>query len=108
MVYQDEKTGETVFSFTPKQAAKKVFLAGDFNDWNPTGRRMVKGKGGTFRARLQLPPGRYEYKFVVDDAWVLDAEAPEHATNSFGSINSVVVVADLCGASCDCESKSCD
>ncbi len=106
-MFQDEKSGESVFSFTPAKPVQKVFLAGDFNEWSPSAKRMVKVKGGAYRARLQLPPGRYEYKFIVDGFWMQDAEAPEQALNSCGSVNSVVIVPELCKACCDRESQTC-
>ena len=97
MVFQDSKNGETVFAYTPTAKAAKVFLVGDFNDWKADAKRMVKMKDGSFRARLHLAPGRYEYKFLVDGEWMSDPQAPEEAVNSYGTVNSVAVVTDLCG-----------
>lgn len=93
MVSQDPKTGETVFIHA-SATARKVFLAGSFNAWSPTDRRMVKTKDGSFRARLALPAGRHEYKFVVDGVWLNDPQAPEEIRNGCGTTNAVVVVKD--------------
>ena len=98
MVFQDNKTDETVFVYTPTAKVKKVFLAGDFNEWKAETKRMVKVKDGSYRARLSLKPGRYEYKFVVDGEWMPDHQAPAEALNSFGTVNSVAVLTDQCQA----------
>src|SRR5205085_233714 len=57
-----------LFSFHD-DAAREVALAGDFNGWNPSRTRLVKGSGGVWLASVEgLRPGRYRYKLVVDDA----------------------------------------
>lgn len=45
--------------------ASSVFLVGTFNDWNMRSTPMDRGADGEWTAVLQLPPGEYEYKFVV-------------------------------------------
>lgn len=78
--------------------AKHVFLAGAFNDWKPNAAPMKKQKDGNWIAELDLPPGRYEFKFVVDDRWCcetgchVDAECLESVPNSFGTMNLVCEV----------------
>jgi 1,4-alpha-glucan branching enzyme len=72
--------------------AKQVYVAGDFNEWNPSGSRMCRYRDGTFRAKVSLAPGEYQYKFVVDGVWLNDSEAEVQAVNSYGTVNSVVRV----------------
>jgi 1,4-alpha-glucan branching enzyme len=73
--------------------AEHVYICGDFNDWQPTSLRMVGNpEGGLWEKRLTLPPGRHEYKFVVDGKWLHDPDARENTPNIFGSLNSVVEV----------------
>ncbi|OPZ30596.1 MAG: hypothetical protein BWZ02_00670 [Lentisphaerae bacterium ADurb.BinA184] len=97
------------FVFAGQGKPKRVHLVGDFNDWDPTVRRMTKVRDGSFRARLDLPPGEHEYKFVVDGEWLADADAPANRPNCYGSLNSVVVVPDPdeaagdCGCGCGCD-----
>ena len=86
------KSGEVTFVYPPTPDVADVFLAGDFNDWAPTVRRMRRMKDGSFRARIRLTPGRYEYKFVVDGAWETDPDSELHKANGFGGKNSVVDV----------------
>ncbi|MCK5323164.1 MAG: glycogen-binding domain-containing protein [Desulfobulbaceae bacterium] len=72
--------------------AKAVYLVGDFNEWNETEYRVRRYKGGVFIKKLELKPGRYEYKFVVDGVWTSDPANPMAQSNDFGSENSVIVV----------------
>lgn len=68
-----------------------VFVAGSFNNWEPTGKQMTHDDG-LYAATLLLAPGRYEYKFVIDGIWCLDPECPDWVPNGHGSLNSVIVV----------------
>ena len=74
--------------------AQKVFLAGDFTDWEKNARPMRRSKaGGPFVATLTLPEGTHEYKFIVDGNWHADPKA-DMVQNRFGTHNSVVTVAE--------------
>lgn len=92
MAVNIRRNGEATFVFDQQQEARRVFLVGDFNDWNPTARRMVRSKDGSFRARLRLDPGEHHFKFVVDDQWLPDFSTEQQA-NPFGTTNSVIRVA---------------
>jgi 1,4-alpha-glucan branching enzyme len=70
--------------------AKEVVLVGDFNNWNGEGYRMKKSKDGICKKKVDLKPGRYEYRFIVDGNWWTDPKANETCLNSFGSQNSVI------------------
>ncbi len=74
--------------------AGKVFLAGDFNDWDTGKHSMRKYKGNIFKKKLKLKPGRYEYLFVVDGHWQLDPQNSERQANGFGSENSVITIGE--------------
>ncbi len=87
------RQGMTVtFVYRPEGACRQVFLAGTFNDWSPCDDRMMRQKDGTYRKRLQLGAGHYEYKFVVDGTWREDKEADALVANEFGTQNAVVAV----------------
>jgi serine/threonine protein kinase len=73
-------------------AAKKVYLAGSFNNWSQTATPLRKDAAGTWSAVQQLRPGRYQYKFVIDGAWTIDKENNLREPDSYGGHNSVVVV----------------
>jgi 1,4-alpha-glucan branching enzyme len=72
--------------------AKKVYLAGSFNRWDPHALPMKKNKLGQWKATVSLLPGRYEYKFFADGAWVTDPRCPEVVVNDMGSTNCVISV----------------
>jgi len=79
--------------------AKEVFLAGTFNGWEPGATPMRKRSDGKWLAELSLPPGRYEYKFLVDGGWCYEPGFPDQAclgeglaVNAFGTSNRVVEV----------------
>jgi 1,4-alpha-glucan branching enzyme len=74
------------------QEAKKIFIAGTFNDGNTKLTPMKKGKDGTWRVKIKLSPGRYEYKYFVDGVWAADFPGADSAPNSFGTYNRVVSV----------------
>jgi 1,4-alpha-glucan branching enzyme len=73
-------------------SAQSACLAGSFNNWDPRRTPLRKEKKGDWKTTLWLPPGRYEYRFVIDGEWMSDPNAKESAANGFGSTNSVVVV----------------
>lgn len=73
-------------------AGSKVFIAGTFNNWNPTSHKMRKGAKGVYYTTLELSPGRYEYKFLVNDDWHADEKCPNWVPNGLGTLNSVIEV----------------
>ena len=80
------------------ETAHDVRIAGDFNGWVPDkGVRSLIESEGTARVWtkiLQLPPGTYEYRYVVDGEWRSPAESGGSPTaDEKGSPpNSVLVV----------------
>jgi len=76
--------------FAPQ--AKKVSLAGSFNNWDTKVLAAKKDSKGNWVVKVTLKPGRYEYKFVVDDSWINDPKSSSCVSNSFGSQNSVVEI----------------
>jgi 1,4-alpha-glucan branching enzyme len=84
-------TVEVTFTFE-RDDAREVYLCGDFNHWSRKSLPMIRRDGrGVWEKRLALPPGRYEFKYIVDGVWTLDPNADENVANCFGSANSVVV-----------------
>jgi hypothetical protein len=69
--------------------AKKVFLAGDFNNWSPNSFAM-KRQGDEWVVSTHLSKGKQRYKFVVDDEWMLDPANKLWEQNEHNSGNSVL------------------
>jgi 1,4-alpha-glucan branching enzyme len=82
----DSKEVEFIF-YAPE--AKEVFLAGEFNQWDTRSLPMKKEKDGVWKQKIQLTPGRYEYKIFVDGAWFEDIKGEEVVSNPFGTQNLV-------------------
>lgn len=72
--------------------ARRVSVAGEFNQWSPDADEMTKGDDGVFRITLELETGTYEYKFVVDGTWMEDPANPESVPDPYGGSNSVLTV----------------
>lgn len=72
--------------------AKKVFLAGDFNQWDQKSHPMKKSAGGVWKRSILVIPGRYEYKFLVDGDWKEDDFNHHRCTNNFGTYNCILDV----------------
>jgi 1,4-alpha-glucan branching enzyme len=80
-----------VIFYCKAQPGSEVYIAGDFNNWDPARKKMQeKDNDGIFTATMMLPPGEYEYKFVINGEWSIDPECDEWIPNSLGSINSLV------------------
>jgi 1,4-alpha-glucan branching enzyme len=72
------------------ESGAKVFLAGNFNGWDPAAKEMTDPRGeGVYTAVLLLAPGDYQYKFVIDGTWCADPECPDWTPNEHGTLNSV-------------------
>lgn len=72
--------------------ASEVYLAGDFNNWESGQHKMRKFKSGLHKKSLNLKPGRYEYRFVVDGSWWTDPANEHRCTNAYGEDNSVIEI----------------
>lgn len=88
---------KTEFLCRPEKAGS-VFLAGTFNGWDPNSTPMKRQRDGTWRAELEVVPGRHEYKFVVDGVWCCEPGRDDAASfegcvpNPFGTMNRSIHV----------------
>lgn len=71
--------------------AKSIFLAGDFNNWDP-GTLAMKKKGDEWVCSVYLSAGKHKYKYIVDGKWITDPNNKNWEQNEFGTGNSVVWV----------------
>jgi hypothetical protein len=56
--------------FFPK--ANQVFIAGPFNNWQPSATPLKNCGEGRWLLDMALPPGKYEFRFFVDGQWTDD------------------------------------
>jgi hypothetical protein len=83
--------GNTTFTLRGHQTARVVALAGSLNGWDSQHVLCAKENAG-WTCRVDLPPGRYLYQFVVDDEWMNDPDNPNLEDSGNGGRASVVVV----------------
>ncbi|MBD3347429.1 MAG: hypothetical protein GF401_20425 [Chitinivibrionales bacterium] len=70
-------------------SAKSVSVAGDFNQWDIGNKPLRKGSNGNWIIELELPPGTYQYQFVVNgNQWHPDPSNPVLIPDGFGGYNS--------------------
>lgn len=88
-------TREVVVRYRDAQAGE-VRIAGDFNGWIPDKgvRSMIESEGETriWTKILHLPPGTYQYRYVVDGEWFRDPNNDNWVPTSTGQENSVLIV----------------
>jgi len=76
--------------------ATDVRIAGDFNGWVPDKdvRSLVQAEGPerVWTKILNLAPGTYHYRYVVDGEWREDPDNPKAVPGPVGGRNSVLVV----------------
>lgn len=65
-----------------------VTVAGSFNNWN-NAIQPLHWVNGAWETTLQVAPGTYRYKFVVDGVWINDPKNPNFNKDSFDSILEV-------------------
>ncbi|HYC28359.1 MAG TPA: glycogen-binding domain-containing protein, partial [Chitinophagaceae bacterium] len=69
--------------------AKEVYLAGDFNHWDPKAYAM-KREGDEWVFPVHLSTGKHLYKFVVDGEWIIDPHNKLWEQNEHHTGNSVI------------------
>ena len=75
------------------EPGRTVCIAGSFNDWEPASTPMpYDAEGACYKLVMELAPGYYEYKFVIDGQWLMDETNHNFAANDFGTLNSVLTV----------------
>jgi 1,4-alpha-glucan branching enzyme len=72
--------------------AQNVFLLGDFNGWEARPHSFKKDKKGNWKISINLTPGRYEYRFLVDGEWQNDPNCAAFVHNTFGSENCLLTL----------------
>ncbi len=70
---------EVEFEYWQQGSPDAVYLAGDFNDWDPSGTPLEHQGDGLWTVSLELDPGAWPYKFVESsggsESWTCDPNA---------------------------------
>jgi len=77
------------FYLAGQSDARKVYLAGTFNNWNTTNLPMRQTPNGWI-ASIKLKPGKYLYKYIIDGKWKEDPNNYQKEDDLNGGKNSVV------------------
>jgi chromosome partitioning protein len=72
--------------------AQDVRVTGEFNSWSYEGLALQRDDTGLWSRVVEVGPGSYEYRFIIDGVWVKDPNNLESVINEFGQENSVVVL----------------
>gem|GEM_PF-1903054 len=81
--------GSLYFSY-PYTDKQKVFVVGDFNDWELPGWSMNQTQEGWEYTTPVLSAGHYSYKFLADGEWCRDPYNALSVNDGFGSSNSLI------------------
>ncbi len=73
-------------------AGSRVFLAGNFSNWEPFMIEMKEVSPGLYRISRRFPPGDYEYCFIAGGARMTDPLNPSFGTDAHGYLASVFTV----------------
>lgn len=71
--------------------AEAVAVVGDFTDWRPLA--LTRAPDG-WAVELSVPPGEYEYVYLVDGEPLVPPESPQRRDDGFGGENGVLLVLD--------------
>ncbi len=83
------KNGIARFYLPGYKNAKKVYLAGTFNNWSTFQTPMQFCDSGWI-ASVKLLPGKYSYKYITDNNWMEDPNNKHKENDGFGNINSIL------------------
>lgn len=71
--------------------ADRVYVVGDFNDWDRLRTPLQQDRHGVWRAEVDLPCGkRFQFRYYVDNHWLTDSHADGMTDNPYGTQNSIV------------------
>lgn len=91
-----ENTGsrEYIVSVTYRGSGK-LFITGDFNNWEKPGIPLKKLSKNKFSATLNLEPGLYEYKILMIDGeteqWLDFSDETHQVGDGFGGTNAIML-----------------
>ncbi len=71
------RSGNTTFRLAGYPDARQVYLVGDFNNWNMFGTPLYQTEDG-WECKIELPKGRYVYKYIIDGYWTADPNTDEN------------------------------
>jgi len=88
------KDGVVTFTYKEEENehAKRVSVAGNFNNWEKEQYYMSKNLNGIWSTTIVLTRGKYYYKFNVDGIWKPDPQNPNQVDDGFDDYKSVLEI----------------
>jgi enterochelin esterase family protein len=84
-------TGNTTFTLAGHTDAEAVAIYGSFNDWIQT-KNYCGRQGDGWVCRIDLAPGKYTYKFLIDGVGLNDPANSLTEDDGNGRIDSVIII----------------
>jgi hypothetical protein len=84
-------TGNTTFKLAGHTDAEAVAIYGSFNNWIQT-KNYCAREGDGWVCRIDLAPGKYTYRFLVDGVGLIDPTNPATEDGGQGNVDSVIVI----------------
>jgi chromosome partitioning protein len=92
-LYGVRRTSRGMLFVQPGECGRAISIAGDFNGWSAHATPLRRnGELDVLEAVVPLPPGRYQYRLVIDGRWLPDSHNELRQINDYGELNSVVEV----------------
>jgi hypothetical protein len=90
--YDPRVAGNTVRFRLHAPQASEVAVAGDFNGWSSETHVLLRSEGGWWELTVTVPPGSYQYIYVVDGEWTTPPQATATLDDGFGGRNGLFLV----------------
>jgi chromosome partitioning protein len=88
-----QKISDGVLFCLQAPQANKVAVTGEFTNWSREGIPLERDEGDElWKIVLDIQPGEYEYRFIVDGVWIRDPNNRDYIRNEFGQENSLLIV----------------
>ena len=86
-----KQTGNVTFRLSDYHYARKVSVVGNFNNWDRTALPLIR-KNGAWTGKIDLKPGKYKYKFVIDGIGILDPTHTRTEVGDYNTVHSILIV----------------
>ncbi len=80
------------FVLPVSETPEPVSVCGDFNGWDPLAHPMKKRANSTRSVSIEVPPGRYAFKYLSGGTWFTEPAAHAQESNEYGETNSILEV----------------
>lgn len=77
------------FYLPNNKSARTIYISGTFNNWSTTQTPMKAGTYG-WTVDLNIKPGKYVYKYIIDGEWITDPYNKLREGDGAGGYNSIV------------------